>query len=81
MLSKDSLIGSSVSASYSSASNHIVDLLSIYISKRNISEEYLFLKESSEVTLAFQSADLPKSTAKRLKIDAVFIWRLPLWVC
>lgn len=81
MLSKDPLIGSSLFASGLSALDPILDPLSICIFKGTFQKEYLFFKKSSEVTLEFQSKDLPKSMAKGLKIDMVFICLQPLWVC
>lgn len=77
VLLKDLLIGTLYSRS--SFSHQAAALLSVYICSGSISQGCLFLRESSEVSPAFRSENLPKSTAKKLKIDAVLIHQQPLW--
>lgn len=77
VLLKDLLIGTLYSRS--SFSHQAAALLGVYTCSGSISQGCLFLRESSEVSPAFRSGNLPKSTAKKLKIDEVLIHQQPLW--
>lgn len=81
VLSKDPLIGSLLFASGLSASDPILDLLSIYIFKGTFQKSIYSSRKAQRLPLNFRAKDLPKSMAKGLKIDMVFICLQPLWVC
>ena len=57
-----------------------VQCLSVYICSGSISQGCLYYRKAQRLALHFRVKICQKSTAKKLKIDAVLIHQQPLWV-